>query len=107
MLYRKLRRVWSYGEVNYIPNFKEVFPELKNLNNAELCNRFKSLDLEFFQEQQMPIPVAIRLTMPFAILVMLLMVVGIPVVFLITGNWHYPYRKNNIIINWFRALRLL
>ncbi len=29
MLYRKLKRTWSYNDIHYIPMFKETFPELK------------------------------------------------------------------------------
>ena len=106
-MYRKLKRVWSHGYANYIPNFDKVFPELKHLNSEEMCERFRKLGLEFFQEKQTPIKPFIRVTMPFAIALMLLMFIGIPFVFLITGKWTYPLGEKNRILNWFRSLRLL
>jgi len=108
MLYRKLKRTWSQGYSNYIPNFDEVFPELKNLSQEELCDRFRKLNLSFYQEEQKPIPVGIRFTMPFALLTILLMFILLPINFLITGSWGYSLdNKKNLLLNWFRSLKLM
>jgi len=107
MFYRKLKRVYSHGYANYIPKFDKVFPELKNLNSEELCDRFRELKLEFFQEEIKPVPIAIRFTLPFAIFIMILMFIGLPIVFLITGKWTYSFSEKNHLLNWFKALRLL
>lgn len=106
-MYRKLKRVWSHGYANYIPNFDKVFPELKKITSEEMCDRFRELGLEFYAEKQTPVKPLIRITMPFAIALMLLMFVGIPFVFLITGKWSYPLSDKNRILNWLRSLRLL
>lgn len=106
MMYRKLKRVWSHGYANYIPNFDKVFPELKKLTSEEMCDRFIELGLEFYAEKQTPVPIWLRLTMPFAIIAMLLMIVGLPITFLLTGKWHYSLGDKNRILNWLKALRL-
>ena len=105
-MYRKLRRVWSNGYANYIPNFDKVFPELKRLTSEELCDRFIELGLEFYAEKQTPVPVWLRLTLPFAIITMLIMLIGLPITFIITGKWHYNLSDKNIVYNWLKALKL-
>jgi len=105
MIYRKLKRTWTHGYGN-IPRFKKVFPELKNIDSEELADRFIDLGMDFYTEEKKSINPLLRLTMPFALLVMVVMIVGIPVNFLITGNWGYSLGENNRILNWLRALRL-
>jgi hypothetical protein len=105
--YRKLKRTWSHGYANYIPNFREAFPELNKIDSEELCNRFIKLNLEFYCEEKMPVSLWIRFTLPFAILTIALMIAGSPIVFVITGKWGYPLSEKNILLNWFRSLRLL
>lgn len=106
MLYRKLKRVWSHNDMNYIPNFKETFPELNHLSREEMCNRWCDLGIEFYTQKQTPVKFWIRFTLPFAIIFMLLMLIGLPFYFFISGQWGYPFKKKNIIFNWFVSLRL-
>jgi ribose/xylose/arabinose/galactoside ABC-type transport system permease subunit len=105
-MYRKIKRVWSNGYANYIPNFKKVFPELNKLDSEELCDRFQELNIDFYTEEITPVKPWLRLTMPFAIVLMILMLIAIPFKFLITGNWSYSLGDKNTILNWFKALRL-
>jgi len=52
MLYKKLKRTWSHSYINYIPRFKEEFPELNKVSTEELCDRFIRLKLDFFHEKK-------------------------------------------------------
>jgi len=106
MLYRKLKRTWSHNDANYIPNFKKVFPELSKVSSGELCDRFIDLNIDFYCEEKKPVNLWIRLTLPFAILTMLTMLIFLPLTFLITGKWGYSLGEKNRLLNWFRALRL-
>ena len=94
------------GELEYIPRFRKTFPELSKLSSEDLCQRFRELDLEFYNEKQTKVKPFVRLTLPFAIVLMILMLLSLPLVFLFTGNWHYPHTKKDRILNWFRSLRL-
>jgi hypothetical protein len=105
-MFRKLKRTWSHGYTNYIPNLTKVFPELSKIDSEELCNRLIELKLDFYHEEQVPVKLCMRLTLPFAILVFISMFLALPLVFLITGKWSYSLGEKNIILNWFRALRL-
>ena len=107
MIYRKLKRTWSHGYLNYMPDFKKVFPELKNVSSEELCDRFIELGLDFYRDEQEKVKVWVRFTLPFALVLFFLMVISTPIVFILTGQWGYPLGKGNTILNWFRALRLL
>ena len=106
-MYRQLRSTWSNNHANYISRFKETFPELSKINNEELSDRFMELKLEFYYEEVVPVKFWIRFTMPFAFLLMLLMIIGMPICFLVTGSWKYPLSDENVILNWFKALRIL
>lgn len=89
-----------------MPNFKRVFPELKNVSSEEMADRFIELGLDYFTEEKIPTNPLIRLTLPFALLTMLLMLIGLPITFLITGDWGYNLNNKNLLLNWFRMLRL-
>lgn len=71
-----------------------------------MADRFIELGLDFYTEEKTPVPIWLRLTMPFAFIVMLLMLIGTPINFLITGNWGYSLGEKNRLLNWFRAVRL-
>lgn len=106
-MYRKLERVRSHGYMNYIPKFRETFPELNKISSEEMSDRFRELGLDFFQEKKTPVKTWMRFTLPFAIILMVLMLIALPFVFIITGKWTYPLGEKNTILNWFRSLRLL
>jgi len=89
-----------------MPNFKKVFPELKHVSSEEMADRFIELGLDYFTETKTPVKPIVRLTLPFALLTMLLMLIGLPITFLITGNWGYSLNEKNRLLNWFRMLRL-
>ena len=76
-MYIKLKRTWSHNELNYIPKFRETFPELNKVSREELADRFIDLRLDFYTEVQTPIKPLIRLTLPFAIIVMIIMVLSL------------------------------
>lgn len=105
MMYRKLKRVWSHNNMNYIPNFREKFPELKKVSSEELADRFADLGIDFYTEKKEPVKAWLRFTMPFAFVLMVLMFVGIPFNFLLTGEWGYNLNEKNRILNYFRSLK--
>jgi len=105
-MYRKLKRTWSHNDANYIPKFREIFPELNKVPSEEMCDRWQELGVDFFTEKKTPVNVWMRLTLPFAIVLMLLMLIALPFAFIVTGKWGYPLGEKNRILNWFRSLRL-
>lgn len=106
MIYRKLKRTHTFGYTNFIPGFREAFPELSKLDSSELADRLNSLNLDFYYEKKTAVHPLIRLTLPFAILLFIIMFLSIPLVFMLTGHWGYPLGKNNRILNWFKSLNM-
>lgn len=105
MKFYKLNRVFSDNWF-YIPNFKETFPELKHLTNGELASRFKKLNLRFYEEKEVAVNKWVRLTLPFALIIMLLMFLFLPIWYMVTGRWTYSIDKGRLY-NWIRSLRLI
>lgn len=105
-MYRKLKRTWSNGYGNYIPKMREVFPELNKLSSEEMCDRWKDLDIEFYTTKETYVSPWIRITLPFALITELLMLIVLPIHYIITGNWRYCLTDKNRIYNWFKALNL-
>lgn len=106
MLYRKLKNITVHGYASHIPNFTKVFPELKHLTSEELGNRWIELGVDLYSDKAKPVPKYIRLTLPFALILILIMFIGLPINFMITGNWGYDFNEKNRIYNWFKSLRL-
>lgn len=105
-MYRKLKRTWSNGYANNVSNFKGVFPELSHLNSEEMCNRFTRLKADFYYEDLAPVSFWTRLTLPFALISLIIMFIGLPINFLINGEWGYSLKTSNKVLNWFKSLRL-
>jgi hypothetical protein len=106
MIFRKLKRTWSHGYANHIPGFKETFPELNDIDSEELSDRFIKLGLDFYTEKKTPVNILVRLTLPFAVITMLFMLIFMPINFLLTGHWGYSLGNKNRVLNWFRSLGL-
>jgi len=106
-MFRKLKRVWSYNSYSYIPKFRETFPELNNVEYEELCRRWESLGIDFYTEEKIKVKKWLRLTLPFALILFIIMFIFLPVAFIFTGKWSYGNGEKSLILNWFRALRLL
>ena len=92
-MYRKLERVWSRNDMSYIPKFRETFPELNKVSGEEMCDRWISLGIDFYTEKKTPVKPWLRFTLPFAIILMVLMLIALPFVFIITGKWNYTLGK--------------
>lgn len=104
-MFLKLRKLdWVASNIG---NFKEAFPELNKMQNDEILDRLESLNIEFYTEKENSVNSLMRLTLPFALIVAAIMLFGLPVLFLITGEWKYPFTKlNTLIYNWFKLLKI-
>ena len=108
MIYQKLKRTWSHNDLNYIPKFRKLFPELNRVDSEALADRFIELGLDFYTEIEAPVKPLMRLTLPLALLLMLLMFILLPINFIFTGNWGYSLKTGTPrIFNWLKSLRLM
>lgn len=103
-MFTELRRVWSHGYMKYIPKFEEVFPELEGVDREEMANRFKKLGIEFYTTEKKPVPLLVRLSMPFAFITFIIMLITSPIHYFITGRWEYQLKSNGKLMNWFNAV---
>lgn len=101
-LFTQTKRVYSHGYLNYIPNFSEVFPELKGVGRDELAERFRKLGIIFYTIEKKPTSVLIRLTMPFAVLVLIGLTLLMPIHYLVVGRWRY--QAGTKLFNWLEAV---
>lgn len=106
MIFRKLKRVWSNDTMHYIPNFRETFPELRNVSDEELSDRWYTLGIDLYTQEEKKVNIWIRFTIPFALILILIMFISLPLVFIITGRWGYSLSDKGRIYNWFRSLGL-
>jgi hypothetical protein len=107
MLFKEIKRVWSHNDMNYIPKFRETFPELNKVSREEMCDRWCSLGIDFYTEEKTEVKGCIRLTLPFAVMLFVLMTIGLPFRFMVTGQWSYNLSDNCWILNWYRQLGLV
>ena len=103
MIFRKLKRVWSHNDMNYIPKFRETFPELNKVSMEDMCIRWKSLGINFYTEEKVEVGGWVRLTLPFALVMWVLLFITLPLNFIITGKWGY----GDYLYNWFKSLGLV
>lgn len=80
---------------------RNAIPELERLTTEEVESYIRDLDVEFIYKEKVKAKPLIRLTLPFAFIVWLLMVMFLPVNYLIIGKWGY---QNEFFENWFRSL---
>jgi hypothetical protein len=92
--------------MNYIPKFREIFPELNKVSSEEMSDRWAKLGIDFYTEEKSTVKTWVRFTLPFALLLMILMFVLLPIVFIIRGEWNYPLSEKSRVYNWFRSLKL-
>ena len=104
IMFTELKRVFSNGYTHYIPKFMETFPELKNISSEEMADRFRKLNIEFYTTESKPVPLLVRLTMPFAFITLIAMLITAPIHFFITGEWKYKLKTNGKLMNWFNAV---
>ena len=104
MMFRKLRRVWSHNSYSYIPKFQETFPELRNVSYEDMCDRWQSLKIDFYTEEETDAKWWVRLTLPLALIVVILMLIGLPFHYIFTGKWSYSLGDKSRVLNWFRSI---
>lgn len=92
-------REWLRENINLTEYQKQKLLEL-DIRDTNLC---------FYKKTKKTTSVLLRLTIIFIPIVFLLLVLGIPINYLLTGYWAYDVRNNKLILkiyNWLGALGL-
>jgi len=98
--YFKQRRI-DYNSVAF--ELQNRIPELKKCNADDIVDRLRGSDLEFYKKEKIETPLIIRFTLPFALIFMLILLIGMPIKYIISGKWGY---RIDWINNWFKSLGL-
>ena len=80
---------------------KKYLPELKGSYVDDIENHLRGSGLGIVKEESVPRPIWARLSLPFALVFLLLLFVTMPIKFMITGTWGYKWQW---LSNWFRSL---
>ena len=97
----KYKHIVSRDNRSVATDMIEEIDFLKDISVDTLEKFFNDNNLAIVEESRKKVPFYIRLTLPFAMLVYVILVVTSPFWFIITGNWWY---KSFFITNWFSAL---
>lgn len=82
---------------------KKVIPQLKSCDVETIEDHLRDLDMEFYQTEKIKSPIWIRLTLPLAFIIMIVLYILMPINYIITGHWGYKYES---LTNWLRSLGL-
>lgn len=91
--------------MEYIPDFRQTFPELNHISSADMADRFRKLGIDWYSEKRVSAPFWIRLTLPFALIAWIGLLLSLPFGFIFTGSWGYSL-GNTGLLNWFRSVGL-
>ena len=80
---------------------KKRIPELKNVDSETITSQLRGSNLQFYKQESIPTPIWVRFTIPFGLIVMLILFLMMPVNYIIVGKWGYKWQW---LTNWFRAL---
>lgn len=82
---------------------KKNIPELYKVYYEHIVDHLRGSGLRFYKEDKVKTTFLFRLTLIPAILLMVVLFVGLPINYLLTGKWHYDW---NWLVKWFRMLNL-
>lgn len=99
-----MAKFWEIKKKDYhwtAMELKKLLPELKNSDLDLITHRLRGSGLGIVRERSIPRPAWVRITLPFGIIVMLLLLITSPIKFMLTGTWGYQWQW---LTNWFRSL---
>ncbi len=95
---------WRLKKINYYfaaIKLHKILSKLNKYSVEEIEDELRSSNLEIYEEERIQNNILIRLTMPFALLTMLVLILLSPINYILSGHWGYKWLP---LRNWFRAL---
>jgi len=95
---------WKLKKVDYYwaaIELKDRLPELKNADTEMIADNLRGSKLNFYSRSEKKTPFWIRVTLPFAVICLLLLFLFMPINYFITGEWGYELE---FFANWMRKL---
>lgn len=82
---------------------KGILRELKDSYVHEISDQLRGHNLHVIKQERKSSPWYVRITLPIALVVVLLVVISTPFKYMLTGSWGYDENK---LFNWFRSVGL-
>lgn len=95
---------WQIKKKDYYSTaieLKKRLPWLKSVDIDEITDHLRGSGLGFVKEESVKTPYWMRLTLPFGLIFILLLLITSPIKYMVTGTWGY---KVQWIANWLKAL---
>ena len=108
--YRLLGRVYSMGYFWRLRkndyyftaiDLKKAIPELKNCDAEQIESHLRGTNLMFYKAEKVSTSLAVRLTLPFAFILMVILFACSPINYIISGHWGYNWLW---LSNWLKQL---
>ena len=98
-----MKRLKRVNEYFVACKLKNIMPQLKNVDVEVIEDYLERTNCIFYEEKSKPTPKWLRFTLPFALILFILMFLFLPINFIITGRWGY---NRNGALNWFKSLNI-
>jgi hypothetical protein len=99
-----MAKFWKIKKQDYwntAYELKKWIPKLKNEDIDDLVDNLRGSNLSFVLTESVDKPFWIRLSLPFGLIVWLILFITLPIKFMVTGTWNYKWLW---LQNWFSAL---
>lgn len=97
-IYWRLKKI-NHGAVAYA--LQDRIPQLKGTDSEMIADNLRGCKLEFYSKEKLETSIWIRLTLPFALILLALAIIFSPINYIFCGRWGY---KAIWFGNWIRAL---
>jgi len=99
-----MSKFWEIKTEDYYWTASELqkhIPELRKMQTDDVVNYLRGSGLFIVRKKLVESTFWIRFTMPFALVVLIFLLLITPIKYIITGKWGY---SNQSIANWFRSV---
>lgn len=80
---------------------KKHLPQLEGTSTDDIVDNLRGSGLGIVSQKSKPNPFWVRLSLPFGLVFILLLIITLPIKFMLTSTWQY---KVYWMSNWFKAL---
>ena len=91
---------WKFKTVSAY-KLKEAFPELKQILLEDIEQRLRYSGMILVKRERVSVPFWVRLTLPFALIAIIILYVSLPIKYMLNGKWGY---NKDWLYNWFKSL---
>jgi hypothetical protein len=101
-----MKTYWRLKKMDKFSSAVELInriPELKKINSEYIIDNMRGSNMEFYYKEEIKTSLLIRLTLPFALIIMLILLIVMPINYIISGKWGYKWLW---FANWLESLNI-